>query len=107
MNARCRLPVGAEVADGGVDFRVWAPQSKSVRVVRDDLEEMALAEEADGDWSGFLKEGRAEMQNDATAQSALEGLVSKEEASAIRALKKNTISAKLQAEADQLNKSTK
>ena len=57
-----RLPVGAEVQDDGVHFRVWVPASKRVSVVIGDGEKLALAAEADGYWSGRVAEARAGMQ---------------------------------------------
>ena len=61
MSVRRRLPVGAEVREGGAHFRVWAPQSKRVAVRLGDAGEVALSAEADGYWSGYIKEARAGM----------------------------------------------
>lgn len=56
-----RLPVGAEVKDGGVHFRVWAPQSRQVAVLLDEGGEIPLNPEPDGYWSGFTDAARAGM----------------------------------------------
>ena len=56
-----RLPVGAEPKDGGVHFRVWAPQSRRVAVLLDDGAEFALKAEKDGYWSGFSEAARTGM----------------------------------------------
>lgn len=61
MIIRRRLPVGAEVKDGGVEFRVWAPQSRRVAVLLDDGKEFALTAEKEGYWSGFTEEARTGM----------------------------------------------
>src|SRR5258708_7964622 len=60
-----RLPVGAEVQpQGGAHFRVWAPNSRRVRVVLAEEEELStpreaeLNAEADGYWSGFVAAAR-------------------------------------------------
>ena len=49
-----RLPVGAEVAPGGVHFRVWAPRRRTVEVVFDGSTAADLDPEADGYFSGFV-----------------------------------------------------
>jgi len=52
-----RYPVGAEVTDGGVAFRVWAPKRRHVAVVIEDggeHAEHALRGEPDGYFSGFV-----------------------------------------------------
>ena len=61
-----RFPVGAEVDDNGVDFRVWAPRRRSVRVVIGDAEhalegdaEHALEREPDGHFRGLVAAARA------------------------------------------------
>jgi maltooligosyltrehalose trehalohydrolase len=49
-----RLPVGAEIGDGGVHFRVWAPRCRSVEVVLEDAPAtIPLAPEEDGYFSGW------------------------------------------------------
>src|SRR5213592_3258256 len=53
-----RFPVGAEVDDNGVDFRVWAPRRSSVRVVVGDAEH-ALEREPDGHFRGLVAAARA------------------------------------------------
>jgi len=52
-----RVPVGAEVCDGGeTHFRVWAPEHKSVVVVSDnEFKPAALETEPDGYFSGFAR----------------------------------------------------
>jgi maltooligosyltrehalose trehalohydrolase len=52
-----RLPVGAEVVDGGTHFRVWAPARKSVEVLVDGdaAQAHALTSEASGYFSGFIQ----------------------------------------------------
>ena len=52
MQAR-RYPVGAELGDGGVHFRVWAPRRKRVSVVVDDTE-YQLEPEEDGYFSASV-----------------------------------------------------
>jgi len=47
------LPIGAEIVDGGVHFRVWAPRRKTVHVVRD-AQEQELRAERDGYFAGLL-----------------------------------------------------
>ena len=54
---RRRYPVGAEVTDGGVAFRVWAPKRRHVAVVIEgggEHAEHALTGEPDGYFSGFV-----------------------------------------------------
>ena len=49
-----RLPIGAELApEGGVHFRVWAPDHARVAVVVDGRD-APLARDADGYWSGLV-----------------------------------------------------
>ncbi len=55
---RC-LPVGAEPSDGGVSFRVWAPERKSVAVVLKEGGEHPLQPEDGGYFSGWVTEARA------------------------------------------------
>ena len=55
-----RLPVGAEVVDGGVHFRVWAPKRKKVEVVFEGPAgdwplAVALDPEDDGYFSGLVE----------------------------------------------------
>jgi maltooligosyltrehalose trehalohydrolase len=49
-----RLPVGAEVAAGGVDFRVWAPRRRVVEVVLGGGRTEPLRPEAAGYHRGFV-----------------------------------------------------
>ena len=48
-----RLPVGAEAVEGGVCFRVWAPDRKTVEVVTDTVA-APLTAESDGYFSGSV-----------------------------------------------------
>jgi maltooligosyltrehalose trehalohydrolase len=48
-----RLPVGAEPLPGGVHFRVWAPQRRSVGVVVAGTDTFELEPDRDGYFSGF------------------------------------------------------
>ncbi|HYC49554.1 MAG TPA: malto-oligosyltrehalose trehalohydrolase [Gemmatimonadaceae bacterium] len=48
-----RLPVGAEIAEAGVHFRVWAPRRKTVQIVAGDREQQ-LAAERDGYFAGVM-----------------------------------------------------
>ena len=59
--SRRRLPVGAELIDDGVHFRVWAPKRKRVDVRIGSLLH-ALAPERDGYFSGFVSGARAGMR---------------------------------------------
>jgi len=54
-----RFPVGAEVSAGGVNFRVWAPLSKGVKVVFDGGDSFALRAEAPGYFSGLAPNAQA------------------------------------------------
>jgi len=63
-----RLPVGAEVTEHGVSFRVWAPRRRNVQVVfeADPQDGMAansvsLEREDDGHFSGIASDARAGM----------------------------------------------
>jgi maltooligosyltrehalose trehalohydrolase len=47
-----RLPIGAEIDDGGVSFRVWAPARRRVEVVLDRGGAHALAAEGHGYFAG-------------------------------------------------------
>ncbi|MDQ6800014.1 MAG: malto-oligosyltrehalose trehalohydrolase [Acidobacteriota bacterium] len=58
MTATRRRPVGAELIGDGVDFRVWAPDRKSVSVVIDGSD-FPLELENDGHFRGFVEEARA------------------------------------------------
>jgi maltooligosyltrehalose trehalohydrolase len=53
-----RLPVGAEVQDRGVDFRVWAPKRRAVDVVIDG-KATALERESGGYFRGQVSDARA------------------------------------------------
>ncbi len=53
-----RRAIGAEVTDGGVDFRVWAPARQTVSVVIGGREH-ALEREADGHFCGTVGGARA------------------------------------------------
>ena len=55
---RRRLPIGAELIDGGTHFRVWAPKRKRVDVVIGD-HERELAPESGGYYSGLAPTARA------------------------------------------------
>src|SRR5262245_11598561 len=55
------LPIGAEVVEGGVHFRVWAPAAKEVQVVVEDgrgggAPGGSLSGEADGYFSSFVSD---------------------------------------------------
>jgi maltooligosyltrehalose trehalohydrolase len=54
-----RFPVGAEVADVGAHFRVWAPIRETVEVVFDDGHSVQLQAEASGYFSGQAPNARA------------------------------------------------
>jgi len=66
--ARRRLPIGAEVVESGVHFRVWAPAAKSVAVCFAEQSEWAnavqvdLEPEAGGYFSGHADEASAGMK---------------------------------------------
>jgi malto-oligosyltrehalose trehalohydrolase len=55
MNRRHKLPFGAEIADSGVAFRLWAPYAKSVslRLEGGDPAEFAMVAE-DGGWFSLV-----------------------------------------------------
>ncbi len=53
-----RRPIGAELIGGGVDFRVWAPDHREVRVVID-RSEVALEPEEGAYFRGFVAGARA------------------------------------------------
>jgi maltooligosyltrehalose trehalohydrolase len=52
-----RRPIGAEIIDSGVDFRVWALDRKNVSVVIDDRA-IPLDREADGHFRGIVADAR-------------------------------------------------
>jgi maltooligosyltrehalose trehalohydrolase len=54
-----RLPVGAEVRDDGVHFRVWAPKRRQVAVVFDDGSVHPLLAEEEGYYSGLVARAKA------------------------------------------------
>jgi maltooligosyltrehalose trehalohydrolase len=51
--SRRRLPIGAELLDDGVHFRVWAPKRQRV-TIRIGKQEHELEREADGHFAGFV-----------------------------------------------------
>ncbi len=53
MPARRRFPIGAELADGGSHFRVWAPKRRRVEVVLDSGAGVELSAEPGGYFSGL------------------------------------------------------
>ena len=53
-----RLPVGAEIVNGGVQFRVWAPRRRTVHVVGDNRRD-ELTPERDGYFAGFVADAGA------------------------------------------------
>ena len=53
-----RFPIGAELSDAGVHFRVWAPCRRSVQVVFEDGPSAELEREPGGHFSGLVKEAR-------------------------------------------------
>jgi maltooligosyltrehalose trehalohydrolase len=54
-----RYAQGPEVIEGGVDFRVWAPEHRQVEVVLEGWNApIALAEESEGYWSVFVENAR-------------------------------------------------
>src|SRR4051812_40394326 len=59
MSPPRRRAVGAELVDGGVHFRVWAPAHQSVRVIVDGSRERELDREKDGYFSGLITDARA------------------------------------------------
>lgn len=61
-----RMPVGAEVVEGGVHFRVWAPKSRKAAVQltspgNGEMRNFPLEQESDGYFSGLVPEARANM----------------------------------------------
>ena len=59
---RRRLPVGADVRNDGVDFRVWAPNRRKVELVvpekAETLRAIHLVPEGNGYFSGLLEKAR-------------------------------------------------
>lgn len=53
-----RRPIGAEIVEDGVDFRLWAPDRKNVSVVIDGRA-TPLDREADGHFRGLVADARA------------------------------------------------
>src|SRR5689334_6876967 len=49
-----RLPVGAELVEGGVHFRVWAPSRRQIEVVVDGADPAPLQAEPGGYFSGTI-----------------------------------------------------
>jgi len=49
-----RYPIGAELAEGGVHFRVWAPAARRLAVVLEDRREIALEASGDGYFARFV-----------------------------------------------------
>src|SRR5688500_375008 len=64
MNARTtrRLPIGAELVEDGVHFRVWAPRRKRLAVVSDGGASTELAAGSDGYFSGLVRGARAGLR---------------------------------------------
>lgn len=64
---RRRFPVGAELVEGGIHFRLWAPKASSVKVVLDDPEKpdhpavIDLTPEIGGYWSALVAAARPGM----------------------------------------------
>lgn len=57
--ARRRYAQGPELLDGGVDFRVWAPEHRGVELVLDGRPRpLPLREEDDGYWSLFVEQAK-------------------------------------------------
>lgn len=60
-----RMPIGAEVVDGGVHFRVWAPRSRKVAVQLDSgakATAIELQPETGGYFSGLIPEAQPGMR---------------------------------------------
>jgi maltooligosyltrehalose trehalohydrolase len=49
-----RYPIGAELAEGGVHFRVWAPAARRLAVVLEDRREVPLEPERGGYFAGHI-----------------------------------------------------
>jgi maltooligosyltrehalose trehalohydrolase len=56
-----RLPIGAEIVDGGVHFRVWAPRRQSVDIVAGDTV-TPLRAERDGYFAGLMSGATAGLR---------------------------------------------
>ena len=54
-----RLPIGAEVVEGGAHFRVWAPKCKAMQVVVEGAGSHAMECEKDGHFSAFVADVKA------------------------------------------------
>jgi maltooligosyltrehalose trehalohydrolase len=55
-----RLPVGAELSESGVHFRVWAPRARRVELVlENDGQALSLSPEPDGYYSGLVETASA------------------------------------------------
>jgi len=50
-----KMPIGAEIFENEVSFRVWAPKCKSIDVKIDDNERYSLENEKNGYFSGYFK----------------------------------------------------
>ncbi len=60
--APCRMPLGAHVTHEGVEFRCWAPKPAKVEVVLEPKGTVyALTREADGYWTGLVREASVGM----------------------------------------------
>lgn len=59
MSSPRRRTVGAELVDGGVHFRVWAPAHQAVRVVLDGSRGLDLDRDKDGYFSGLAADAHA------------------------------------------------
>ncbi|HKH35270.1 MAG TPA: hypothetical protein VKA80_14110, partial [Beijerinckiaceae bacterium] len=57
--ARRRYPIGAEITEGGVSFRVWAPKRERVAVVLEGGSEHPLTNEGAGYFSATIAAARA------------------------------------------------
>ncbi len=55
MHSMRRYPIGAELLDGGVSFRVWAPDYEGVDLVLQNGDRHALQQEEHGYWSVFVQ----------------------------------------------------
>ena len=60
-DTRRRFPIGAEIVENGVHFRVWAPKRKRVEVLIGNAAS-ALTAEADGYFSGLVPSVRADAR---------------------------------------------
>ncbi|WP_406856305.1 malto-oligosyltrehalose trehalohydrolase [Alsobacter sp. KACC 23698] len=57
-----RYPVGAELVEGGVHFRVWAPRARSIAVAVEDGPVIPLASEPEGYFSGLVADAGAGLR---------------------------------------------